>query len=1262
MLTDKQPKSASRVGIITIDEKGLICSFDSISESLFGYKESELLNINVSVLMAEPDVSHHDEYLERYKAKATPRVIGQGREVIGKRKDASCFPIWLAVNEIFFEGKRLFIGSLMDLTDQKRVESNLAKSLEMTNAILTTAVNPIITINRTGLVQSFNPAAERLFQYEQEEVLGKNINMLMPEPYHSEHDGYLSSYLTSGNPKVIGQGREVEGKKKNGKVFPMHLSVGEMEVADEKMFVGIIADVSELKEAEKELAANVEVTQAILKTAVNPIITIDELGYVHSFNPAAEQLFGYQQNKVIGNNVNMLMPAPYHAEHDGYLSRYLQEGNPKVIGQGREVEGQKSDGSIFPMHLTVGETSLSGRRMFVGIVSDLTDIKANEKELARTAEITRAILDTAVNPIITIDENGVVHSFNPAAKTLFGFEQDSVLGNNVNMLMPEPYHAEHDNYLSRYLKDGDPKVIGQGREVEGKKSDGSTFPMHLTVGEMHLSGRRMFVGIVSDMTEIKKNERELRKHQDHLEELVSIATQEVSTIIQTAVSGVLTINGDGIIRVFNPAAEQLFGWEKDEIIGKNIALLLTDDSFNENDRGSEGDGLKQRFDLVSTKTVGTGTEVTAVRKDGSTFPASIAIGHSQINQDQHYYVAFISDITVQRETENALKRAKEAAEAGGRAKSAFLANMSHEIRTPMNAIMGFAEVVLCEETLDPETKSHVEIIFKSAKSLLSIINDILDVSKLESGNFNIEQVCFHLPNAITEALQSIEHLFFEKALTLDIKYHDNLPTRVLGDPTRIRQVLLNIVGNGVKFTEKGGVVISVSPGMDADTILFRVKDTGIGMNEEQQEQVFLSFSQADDSTTRRFGGTGLGTTISKQLVEKMGGTIWVESEIDVGSEFYFTVCLPEAIDYSHCLFEDSEQLIEDCFSPRLFKILLAEDLEQNAMLAQIRLKDQGHQVEWAKNGKQVLEMLTHNTYDLILMDVMMPEMDGIEATTAVRELELGTDEHITIVALTASVMKEDHDKCIAAGMDAVESKPVQFKSLLNTLECCVPDGKGRVNERSNTGKSVSRIFNWQPMASVANVNKALLTWLEEKVYFDALLKFSEQRLDDADKILLAIEQNNLVEAKSIAHGLKGVASNMALSEIAKLATDLDYCIRTERCNDIQDKIKKLRSALFDACGAITKLKNNNIQQEDSADKLQFDAAKVCTLLNQLVIDATSLNPDILEPTLNSLKRYMEKAKIKPLLDAVDEFDFDKAEEVAKLLVKEFEQSQETSDE
>ena len=833
-------------------------------------------------------------------------------------------------------------------------------------------------------------------------------------------------------------------------------------------------------------------------------ITIDGMGCITAFDEVAVRLFGYESAEVVGRNVSMLMPEPYHSQHDGYLARYHQTSTPHVIGKGREVTGQRKDGSLFPVWLAVNEVTFGANRLFVGCIVDLSDLKATKADLLSSTEVTRAILETAVNPIITIDAKGHICSFNPAAERMFQYTTSEVIGRNVNLLMPSPYREEHDGYLSRYLHEGNPRIIGVGREVTAQRKDGSIVPIHLSVGAMEISGAPMFVGIISDISEQKRHEAELQ--------------------------------------------------------------------------------------------------------------------------------------------------AKKAAEAGSRAKSAFLAHMSHEIRTPMNAILGFTELALQDHTLSPETAKHLDTIYGSARALLTIINDILDVSRLEAGKYKLEIIGFHLPNMIAETVELMHQRAAEKDLIISIEYDSHLPQRVMGDPTRLRQVILNLLSNAVKFTNKGSIKVVASATSSADRIQFDVVDTGIGMSEVEMAKVFEPFMQADSSISRRFGGTGLGTTICKQIIELMSGDIWLESQLGVGTTVHFVISLPETEPDQICLYEEIPNKSEGFIPPRLFNVLLVEDLENNAYLATIRLKQIGHEVEWAKNGLEALEAYQKGGHDLILMDVMMPVMDGLQATREIRQLEVLQEKHIPIIALTASVMKEDEMKYLEAGMDAIAGKPIDFDQLFSLMEAMVPQGMGRINHAIMIEMPVNKNIDLTPLHPAADYQKAMKNWVDVYAYIKALTQFSQQQIDDADVILHLLEQHpdDTEPARTVAHALKGLAGNLSLSQVADLAIHIDGHLKSGRRDDAGKLLAPLRQALTEADRCIQSLSLPN----DAGILLKdFDRVAVQQLFKQLSLALDELNPDSTEPIMKQVSEYVRRSDLAEIYHHIERFDFHSAKKELKKLAQ-----------
>ncbi|QYK08435.1 MHYT domain-containing protein [Shewanella mangrovisoli] len=765
-----------------------------------------------------------------------------------------------------------------------------------------------------------------------------------------------------------------------------------------------------------------------------------------------------------------------------------------VRPEGLELSQQTSEISFYlALGVSVITTAIICLVLIVNVIFKYKDLsllaKSNEDRM-------RAMMNTAVDGIITIDGQGIIVNVNKAVTTILGWSPAELLGANVKKIVPEAIRPHHDGYLARYAQTREAQIIGTGREVEAQHKAGHLVPVRLSIGHVMQGKAHYFVGFISDLSQRNEMEQELKNNEAKFRSLITnipgIAYRCKST--------------EGWPMVFiSDAVQNITGYPAEDFELPHPKRFFSDLYHPDDIETVYAQAQPPTFSM----------EYRIIRADGG---VRWLFEHGNYILDETskevWIDGFLMDITERKEMEQDLVTAKNNAEQAAAARAAFLANMSHEIRTPMNAIIGFSDILL-ESVLDLEQQKQLSTINRSAKSLLHLLNDVLDSAKLDKGKLELENRVFCLTDEIDTVISTLWLQAKKQRLSLEVDVAPTMAANFIGSPERIRQVLINLIGNAVKFTCEGTVTVRVFPQdttQDTTKVTFEIIDTGIGMSPEQLNRVFEAFAQADASMSRKYGGTGLGTTISKQLVELMGGELTAESTLGQGSTFRFTIPLQPS---SEPL---STQRADNGSLPPL-TLLVVDDIQQNIDLLSVWLTRQGHKVIAARDGEQALLRMQKADIDITLMDLQMPVMDGLTAAKMRREQEAESQlPHMPIIALTASVLEQDKSAAEQAGMDGFANKPIDFalltREIARVLQLNPPQAE----------------FESLPFVSTLLVDEAkgVKLWGSKPLFIKELMKFIAQWPEKSQALQQAMSEQDTATIKLLSHSLKGVSGNLGL--------------------------------------------------------------------------------------------------------------------------------------
>ncbi len=942
-------------------------------------------------------------------------------------------------------------GFLIDITEHKLMEEALKRSQEKYRTLVENLNDAIFTLDSAGLIIYVSPVVEQLLGYRPEEVIGEDFAKFI----HPEDLSGLRASLCKTMQGVL-EPYEFRARDKCNQYRHVR-SFSRIENDEQGRTLGItgvLSDITEQKQKAKELRRSEERYRTVVSSASDGIILQESTGKILTWNKAAERVFGRRAEDVLGLDSSSFNWSTVHkdgsefpgAEHPSIHT--LTTGEPcrnVVMGVRNAVTDQISWINIntIPLFKEREMTPYGAVICF----SDMTDQKLAEDAEQEAKSRLSAIIEFLPDATFVIDLQGKVIAWNRAMEEMTGVNKKNMIGQGDHAYAI-PFYGERRRQLLDLLDKDDEEIASNYQYVQRKGNTlyAEIFAPSLFGGKgahvwatgapiFDAKGKRLgAIESIRDITESKRAKEELQESKDYLEK-----------IINSIGDPIFVKNRQHQFVLVNNAFCALSGHSSEVLLGKMDYDFFPSEQvsvFLEKDERVFETGKENVNEEVITDSRG---------KDRTIITKKTLYTD---NSGGKFIVGIIRDITERKWAEEELQKTNQQlkvaiakanelttlARKANAAKSEFLANMSHEIRTPLNGVIGMTELLL-DTNLSSEQQEYAQTINISGEALLALINDILDFSKIEARKLVMEVKDFNLADVLKYTTDLLSRSAREKGLSITCQVQPTVPMQLRGDAGRLRQILANLGGNAVKFTNRGEVQIQVSVEKEEDkniTLRFSVFDTGIGIPADCLKALFMPFTQADGSTTRKYGGTGLGLAISKQLANMMDGKIGAESVEGVGSTFWFTARFEKTAS-SVQLTASRSQAAATAFGPAptlpgKVRILLAEDNLVNQRVALAMLRRLGCRTDVVANGREAVKALQNASYDLVLMDCQMPVMDGFEATRAIREKEAAASSpSIPIIAMTASAMQADRERCLLAGMSDFIAKPVQPGELAEML-------------------------------------------------------------------------------------------------------------------------------------------------------------------------------------------------------------------------------------
>lgn len=1007
-------------------------------EELFNLSAADVVN-NIDAILNQIQPEHRNRMLQDVEQSAAALSKWENVFKLETRQGARWLHI-ISVPRKLDDGSVLWNGMALDITEQKQQENELTRYRDQLQEMVeqrTSVVkqqaqiieqihDAVISVDMDGNITSWNKGAERIFGYNCDEIVGHPfIQMYCKQQRTCSYKQILTELLRQGELEI-----ENYLIRKNGNRFNAHLSLSLMRNAlgDVQGMICYAMDISKMKRTEEALKDNEARYRTVIETAVDGIITIDKRGIIESFNPAAENIFGYDEAEILGKNISLLMPQSYRSHHDNYIQEYVQQGGRNILGVQREVRGLHKNGTIIPLQMAVSKMYIAGKIKFTGMVRNITQIKQAKEALLNSERFSRNILNSMPDNIAVLNEQGVISQINNAWEEFAEHNGSSATDTGIGCSYLNVCSAasQHEEDFASKAYNGIKAVLEKQQPLFTMEyASHSPTEQHwflMSVVPL-LGGAGGAVVAHSDITERILTEHALQESEQRLkdaqrigrmgnwrwdvntgklfwsEEIYRIYDRDPSSFLPTAANFYATVY-PADLEIVQQSEQQSFKQAVPHSIDHRIVLPDGKIRWVHEEAVPILDEYGNPYSLIGT----------------------------------------VHDITERKEFEAQLIEAKETAEQASRAKSEFLSSMSHELRTPLNAILGYTQLMQMDSGLNDEQIKSIGEINKAGNHLLHLISDLLDLAKIEAGRMQLQLEDLSLYDIIEECHQLMLPAAQQKNVNISqLSIKNDSDIAIHADRVRLKQIILNLMSNAVKYNRKQGE-LSIEIKQLQNHVRLSMKDTGPGIAPEKVSELFNAFNRLGAESSA-IEGTGIGLVIAKNLIELMNGHIGVESNLGRGSNFWIDI--PLAGEINNKSFDSMAQSNEndagsvndtsDYHHNGQYTVLYIEDNPANMRLVEIIMKRRsGLKLLTATTPQSGLEIAFTEQPDLILLDITLPDMDGYEVLKHLQANNNSTN--IPVIAVSANAMSRDIERGMKAGFVDYVTKPINVNRLLTAVD------------------------------------------------------------------------------------------------------------------------------------------------------------------------------------------------------------------------------------